>query len=363
MTWDSSNDQIFQVKWRTPPENPGACNISAISFDTTIVRVSESQPAPGTALFGFTGVRTGTAWVEVSLGAFNAPKIDVAVTAAHTLNRTVAHRGAGQMAPENTMSAMRLSAQFPTPGVEFDVRLTKDSVPILMHDSSTLRTTGYPGVVSSLTYLQMQRLNAAYYFSGNASPEPPPSLLDVLAYLRYTQIPLVLAEIKHDSAFAPATEVQRVLDVARRSGIGNSLVIYSTSPTIISELRAADSGIRIGYSQSRYQSTQRAFLSRYRVEFMFYPFDSILHGDSTALQALRSDGVKLIGYTTGPFPEADSLAELPETFALGDSVPALFAAPLLQLFPAELKSSSTRVPDTRGLVSAAASNHHRNRLP
>jgi len=328
----------FQVSWESPPDDHDACNISAKSFDTSVVRVSETTPVPGTVLFGFSGVRPGTAFVEVSLGAFNAPKIQVAVSATRSLDLTIAHRGAGNMAPENTLSALRLASKFATPGVEFDVRLTRDSVPILMHDSSTLRTTGFAGLVANLTFLQTQSLNAAYNFSPSSPSEPPPALLDVLSFLKYTQIPLVFAEIKHDSAFTPAAEVRSILDVARRSGIGNSLVLYSTTPGVISQLRAADSLVRLGYSQNRYQSTQRAFLARYRVEFMFYPFDSILHGDTAALDAIRSDGVRLIGYTTKRFSEADSITSIEATFALGDSVPAFFTKPLQQLFPSRRRS-------------------------
>ena len=334
---DTTNSLTFQIKWQTPPEDARACNISATSFDTSVVRVVQTQPFPGTVSFGFEGIRAGSTAVEISLGAFNAPKIRVAATAFATLNRTIAHRGAGSMGPENTLSSLRLAAQFPTPGVEFDVRLTRDSVPILMHDENTIRTTGFIGLVSQLSFLQTQQLNAASYFSNHAAPEPPPALLDVLSFLRYTSVPLVLAEIKHDDAFTVGLEVRSVLDVVKRSGIGNRLVLYSTSPAIITELRAADSTIRLGYSQNRYQSTQRAFLSQRRVEFMFYPGDSILHGDTASLDALRTDGVKLIGYTTIGFSEADSLAGLPDTYALGDSIPSLFAIPLPQAFPANKK--------------------------
>src|SRR3546814_8170638 len=46
----------------------------------------------------------------------------------------IAHRGAGRYAPENTLAAMRLGAQHGFRMMEYDVKLSRDGVPILLHD-------------------------------------------------------------------------------------------------------------------------------------------------------------------------------------------------------------------------------------
>ena len=55
--------------------------------------------------------------------------------------RWVAHRGAGKLAPENTLAAFRLGAQYGYSMFECDAKLSADGVPFLMHDSTLARTT------------------------------------------------------------------------------------------------------------------------------------------------------------------------------------------------------------------------------
>ncbi|MGD2139925.1 MAG: glycerophosphodiester phosphodiesterase family protein, partial [Burkholderiales bacterium] len=53
--------------------------------------------------------------------------------------RVIAHRGGGLLAPENTLAALRYAANLGFQGVEFDVKLTADEVPVLLHDDAQER--------------------------------------------------------------------------------------------------------------------------------------------------------------------------------------------------------------------------------
>ena len=55
--------------------------------------------------------------------------------------RWIAHRGAGKLAPENTMVAFRLGAQSGWKMFECDVKLSQDGIPFLLHDATLERTT------------------------------------------------------------------------------------------------------------------------------------------------------------------------------------------------------------------------------
>ena len=55
--------------------------------------------------------------------------------------RWIAHRGAGTLAPENTLAAFRLGANFGYRMFECDVKLSSDGVPFLLHDDTLTRTT------------------------------------------------------------------------------------------------------------------------------------------------------------------------------------------------------------------------------
>lgn len=67
----------------------------------------------------------------------------------------ISHRGLNVFAPENTVEAARKAAEYGYKQVEFDIRLSKDGVWVLMHDEDISRTTDGKGKVSELTYKQL----------------------------------------------------------------------------------------------------------------------------------------------------------------------------------------------------------------
>lgn len=72
--------------------------------------------------------------------------------------RIVAHRGAGKLAPENTLAALRLGASLGFRGAEFDVMLAGDGTAVLIHDETTERTTGVKGEVARLSFAELEKL-------------------------------------------------------------------------------------------------------------------------------------------------------------------------------------------------------------
>lgn len=77
-----------------------------------------------------------------------------------TIPRVIAHRGASAEAPENTIPAIDLAVELGAGGVELDVRLTEDDVPVLLHDRSVDRTTDGSGRVDRLPLEEIEDLDA-----------------------------------------------------------------------------------------------------------------------------------------------------------------------------------------------------------
>ncbi|TFJ93746.1 glycerophosphodiester phosphodiesterase [Lentibacillus salicampi] len=76
-----------------------------------------------------------------------------------------AHRGASKYAPENTMASFSLAHQQGADGIETDVHLTKDHIPVLMHDERVNRTTNSSGYIKDYTFEQLRQLDAGAWFS------------------------------------------------------------------------------------------------------------------------------------------------------------------------------------------------------
>lgn len=83
----------------------------------------------------------------------------------------IGHRGAGGLALENTMKAFRAGRKAGADMLEFDVRLTKDRVPVVIHDARLLRTHHLRDAVAGLTLEQLESLTAE---------QPVPTLDEVL---------------------------------------------------------------------------------------------------------------------------------------------------------------------------------------
>jgi glycerophosphoryl diester phosphodiesterase len=88
----------------------------------------------------------------------------------------IAHRGAGKLAPENTLAAFRVGASHGYRAFECDVKLAADGVPFLLHDATLQRTTSGRGLAAKLTWSELSRLDAGAWHSRAFAGEPPPSL-------------------------------------------------------------------------------------------------------------------------------------------------------------------------------------------
>lgn len=97
--------------------------------------------------------------------------------------RIIGHRGARASAPENTLAGLRQARQEGAAWVEFDVKLTADGVPILMHDDTLDRTTDGRGAVAAMMLDDLRRLDAGARFGGRWRGERVPTLREALTLL------------------------------------------------------------------------------------------------------------------------------------------------------------------------------------
>ena len=96
------------------------------------------------------------------------------------LPKIIGHRGAAAYAPENTLAAIHTAADMGCSWVELDVKLTKDSIPVIFHDESLQRITGADIKMIDITYKELQDLEAGDWFGESFSGEPIPTLEEAL---------------------------------------------------------------------------------------------------------------------------------------------------------------------------------------
>lgn len=141
----------------------------------------------------------------------------------------IAHRGASAELPENTLVAFRRALALGVDGIELDVRLTRDGVPVVFHDASLRRLTGVPGRLADLTWRALAALRV-----GGA--EPIPRLTTVLRLVGNRA--LVQIEIKAGVDVGPVIEAIRKAHALRR------VIIASFDAGIVCEARRLAPSVR-----------------------------------------------------------------------------------------------------------------------
>jgi len=92
-----------------------------------------------------------------------------------------AHRCASKIAPENTMAVFSAAVELGADGLELDIHLSRDGIPVVIHDESLERTTDGRGLVSDASLEQLQQLDAGGWFSPEFKGESLPTLAEVLS--------------------------------------------------------------------------------------------------------------------------------------------------------------------------------------
>lgn len=133
----------------------------------------------------------------------------------------IAHRGASAERPENTLAAFRRAVALEADGIELDVQVTRDGVPVVFHDTSLRRLTGVTGGVAGKTWPELRRLKIR-------GGEPIPRLADVLRLTRG----LTVVQIEMKSG--PVAPVVRAIQVAHAS---EWVILASFHARLVAEAR------------------------------------------------------------------------------------------------------------------------------
>ena len=105
----------------------------------------------------------------------------------------IAHRGASAVAPENTIVAFEAAIAAGADGVEFDVRLTRDGVPVVIHDETLYRTGRVRRRVADLTFAELNKVDVGSWFDRDRfSSQRIPSLTQLFELIQPNNMVLYL---------------------------------------------------------------------------------------------------------------------------------------------------------------------------
>ncbi|GGP16219.1 glycerophosphodiester phosphodiesterase [Oceanobacillus neutriphilus] len=169
----------------------------------------------------------------------------------------IAHRGFGRLYPENTIYSGVKSAETGA-AIEFDVRLTKDRVPILMHDASVDRTTNGTGNVSDLLYSEIRGLDAGSSFSSRFAGLKIPTLEDYLSAIQGTK--RVYVDLK---GIETPDELKNIVTMLMKYGFDHNCILQLDPMDNFAEniktIRQVSSRMIIGASCGNQEKVDAAF--------------------------------------------------------------------------------------------------------
>ena len=159
------------------------------------------------------------------------------------------HRGASALAPENTLAAFSRAISDGADGIEFDVRLSRDGMAVVIHDASLKRTGLINRLVSDLTAAELGEVDVGSWFAERTqnpeqsfSREKLPTLSQVFELFTENKGRLyVEMKCKPDEGTALAAEVVRL---TRESEIVDRVVVESFDHSAIAAVKRIDSEIR-----------------------------------------------------------------------------------------------------------------------
>ena len=116
------------------------------------------------------------------------------------LPKLIGHRGVKDLSPENTINSIDLAKKLGLNWIEIDVKISKDLVPILLHDDTLKRTANKEGLPIDYFYKDIKKLDAGYNFYNEATKIYIPTLQEVLLFCNQKNISLNI-ELKPNKGF------------------------------------------------------------------------------------------------------------------------------------------------------------------
>ncbi len=133
------------------------------------------------------------------------------------------HRGNPAQFPENTMQSFRSAVSLGVDMIETDIHLTRDGVPVLMHDADTARTAGVPGMIFDRTLDELRALNVGTV----SQPQQIPTLAEFLAEFAPVNGLLFDLELKIDHADTMSAQIARTVALVEQYDLHDRVLFNS----------------------------------------------------------------------------------------------------------------------------------------
>lgn len=168
----------------------------------------------------------------------------------------IGHRGASAVAPENTLASFARAFEDGAHGIEFDVRLARDGVPVVIHDASLRHTGLRKARVSKLTSNRLSQIDVGSWFNRSHrrlarlqfTRQTVPTLDEVFRLMAH-QKPDRIAYVELKTVRKKALNallVAAVVEFIKRHNLQDRMIVISFNLAVVAQVKGLDSSIRTG---------------------------------------------------------------------------------------------------------------------
>lgn len=154
----------------------------------------------------------------------------------------VGHRGAGGLAPENTLSAIKKGLDIGVDAIEVDIQQSKDSIIFILHDETLDRTTNGKGLLKNFKASELKKFDAGSSFSPKFAGEKIPTLDEAFELINGKATFLI--ELKKGDEFYPGIE-ENLVNTIHKFNANDWVIVHSFNTKALQKIHALDSTIRL----------------------------------------------------------------------------------------------------------------------
>ena len=205
-----------------------------------------------------------------------------------------AHRGLSSRYPENTMLAYKKAIEAGSDGIELDVQMTKDNVPVLIHDETINRTCNNKkkGYVRNYTYQKLSKIDFSYKFAGQVPFQKIPTLEEYFKLVK--DLPIVTnIELKTNHYEYPGIE-RAVYNLIRKYHMQDKVIISSFNYDSVLRIKNLDPSLKCGFLAKRCVQNAGQFVSNNGLQCYNVGYTSL---DNAAIAELKKHKISIYAWT------------------------------------------------------------------
>ena len=220
------------------------------------------------------------------------------------MTKNYAHRGYSGNYPENTMLAFRKAVEAGADGIELDVQLTSDGIPVVIHDEQVDRTTNGTGYVRDYTLEKLLTLDASFRFTGQYGINPVPTFREYCEFAKDLPITSNI-ELKTGVFEYPGIE-EKVWNLLQEFHLEDRVIISSFNHFSILRMRALAPSLKYGLLSESWLINAGKYCRDLEVP-CYHPFFRNLTPE--VVQELRQNDIEINTFTVNTEADIRDMAE------------------------------------------------------